>query len=49
MHDAYFRLRRTSILGLVCGSILAAVFVREECRPLNAPPEVGVLTLHPSR
>ena len=38
---------RTSILGLVCGSILAACSSGKSAAPLNAPPEVGVLTLHP--
>jgi membrane fusion protein (multidrug efflux system) len=38
---------RTSILGLVCGSILAACSSGRTATPPNPPPEVGVVTLHP--
>jgi membrane fusion protein (multidrug efflux system) len=38
---------RTSILGLVCGSILAACSSGNSAVPPNPPPEVGVVTLHP--
>src|SRR5258708_2287989 len=38
---------RTSILGLVCGSILAACSSGKSAVPPNPPPEVGVVTLHP--
>jgi len=38
---------RTSILGLVCGSILAACSSGKSAAPPNPPPEVGVVTLHP--
>jgi len=37
---------RTSILGLVCGSILAACSSTEPAAQ-STPPEVGVVTLHP--
>jgi membrane fusion protein (multidrug efflux system) len=40
---------RTSILGLVCGSILAACSSGRTAAPPNTPPEVGVVTLHPRR
>jgi membrane fusion protein (multidrug efflux system) len=38
---------RTSILGLVCGSILAACSSGRTATPPSPPPEVGVVTLHP--
>jgi membrane fusion protein (multidrug efflux system) len=38
---------RTSILGLVCSSILAACSSGKTAALPNPPPEVGVVTLHP--
>src|SRR5260370_23360433 len=42
-------LDRTSILGLVCASILAACSSGRTAAPTTTPPEVGVVTLRPQR
>src|SRR6202011_978514 len=40
-------LHRTPILCLVCSAMLAACSSAKTAAPLNPPPEVGVMTLHP--
>ena len=44
---SFFALRRATSLCLVCGAGLAACSSGKTAAPVNPPPEVGVVTLHP--
>ena len=44
---SFFALRRATSLCLVCGAGLAACSAGKTAAPVNPPPEVGVVTLHP--